>query len=252
MREGVRTGGRSSRKLSTKFNRCVKSVGKTVKARPKSTKESAAIAICTKSVLQTRGLTMKRYRKGRLVTQRKRLQSRRGGNDAFAGTNPMLQARMGPAAAKDAEKAARELYQTMLGVRDKKNTEYANKKYGSEDALRHPDEIELKLTFDKNRAGAAVEYLTEMLATFKKENPGLKAEAAAVAKEGLAALSRGATSVARSFFSKKTGSGKTEDTIYLLKELAKYGQANTTLEELNTALEYIERAAPASWLEASP
>ena len=67
---GVKAG-RKSRKLGNKFNRCVKSVRQTVRARPKSTKESAAIAICTKSVLQTRGRTMKRYRKGRLVTQKK-------------------------------------------------------------------------------------------------------------------------------------------------------------------------------------
>lgn len=51
------------------FDRCVKSVRKTVKARKGSTKESAAIAICTKSVLQTRGRTLKRYRKGHLKTQ---------------------------------------------------------------------------------------------------------------------------------------------------------------------------------------
>jgi hypothetical protein len=63
--------GRKSRKIGDKFNRCVKSVRQTVRARPKSTKESAAIAICTKSVLQTRGLTMKRYKKKRLITQKK-------------------------------------------------------------------------------------------------------------------------------------------------------------------------------------
>jgi hypothetical protein len=57
-------------KVSTKFDRCVKSVRKTVKARKGSTKESAAIAICTKSVLQTRGRTLKRYRKGVLRTQK--------------------------------------------------------------------------------------------------------------------------------------------------------------------------------------
>lgn len=67
---------RKSRKLGNKFNRCVKSVRSTVRARKGSTKESAAIAICTKSVLHTRGKTMKRYRKGRLVTQKKF----RGGN----------------------------------------------------------------------------------------------------------------------------------------------------------------------------
>jgi hypothetical protein len=65
-------GGRKSRKLGRKFSRCVKSVRKTIKARKGSSKESAAIAICTKSVLQTRGRTMKRYRKGRLTTQKKR------------------------------------------------------------------------------------------------------------------------------------------------------------------------------------
>jgi hypothetical protein len=66
------TGGRrKSRKLGNMFNRCVKSVRSTVRARKGSTKESAAIAICTKSVLQTRGRTMKRYRKGRLITQKK-------------------------------------------------------------------------------------------------------------------------------------------------------------------------------------
>jgi len=67
---GLFSGGRrKSRKLGNTFNRCVKSVRSTVKARNGSTKEAAAIAICTKSVLQTRGKTMKRYRKGRLVTQ---------------------------------------------------------------------------------------------------------------------------------------------------------------------------------------
>jgi hypothetical protein len=64
-------GGRS-RRLGTRFNRCVKSVRSTVKARKGSTKEGAAIAICTTSVLYPRGRTMKRYRKGRLVTQRRR------------------------------------------------------------------------------------------------------------------------------------------------------------------------------------
>ncbi len=60
----------STRPYRNKFDTCVKSVRKTVKARRGSTKESAAIAICTKSVLQTRGRTMKRYRKGKLTTQK--------------------------------------------------------------------------------------------------------------------------------------------------------------------------------------
>jgi hypothetical protein len=57
---------------TTKFNRCVKSVRRTVKSRRGSNKESAAIAICTKTILHPRGRTIKRYRKGRLTTQRKR------------------------------------------------------------------------------------------------------------------------------------------------------------------------------------
>lgn len=63
-------GGRTTR-LSSKFNRCVKSVKRTVRARKGSNKESAAIAICTKSVLQTRGRTMKSYSRKRLSTQKK-------------------------------------------------------------------------------------------------------------------------------------------------------------------------------------
>lgn len=56
-------------RLSSKFNRCVKSVKKTVRARKGSNKESAAIGICTKSVLQTRGRTLKSYSRKRLITQ---------------------------------------------------------------------------------------------------------------------------------------------------------------------------------------
>jgi hypothetical protein len=67
---GPRRGGSS---VSSKFDRCIKSVRKTVKARKGSNKESAAIGICTKSVLQTRGRTLKRYRKGRLTTQKLRV-----------------------------------------------------------------------------------------------------------------------------------------------------------------------------------
>ena len=58
-------------RISSKFNRCIKSVRKTVKPRKRSTKESAAIAICTTSVLHPRGRTLRRYRRGRLVTQKK-------------------------------------------------------------------------------------------------------------------------------------------------------------------------------------
>ena len=49
-----------------KFERCVKKV-------KKSMGESAAIAICTQSVLWKRGLTLKKYKKGRLITQKRKL-----------------------------------------------------------------------------------------------------------------------------------------------------------------------------------
>ena len=67
---------KGGRKITArKFCRCIKQVKKTVKARKGSNKESAAIAICTKSVLQTRGRTLKRVRcRGvpRLETQKKK------------------------------------------------------------------------------------------------------------------------------------------------------------------------------------
>jgi hypothetical protein len=64
-------GGR--RKSQTKkFGSCVKAVRKTVKARKGSNPESAAIAICTTTLLHPRGRTIKRYRKGRLLTQKRK------------------------------------------------------------------------------------------------------------------------------------------------------------------------------------
>jgi 5'-deoxynucleotidase YfbR-like HD superfamily hydrolase len=64
--------GGKRRTQSAKFGACVKAVRKTVKARKGSNPESAAIAICTKSMLFPRGRTIKRYRKGRLLTQKRR------------------------------------------------------------------------------------------------------------------------------------------------------------------------------------
>jgi len=69
--------------LTKNFCHCVRKVRQTIKLRTKprtrQAKESAAIAICTKSVLQTRGLTMRKVRCGpsgskkqRLFTQKKR------------------------------------------------------------------------------------------------------------------------------------------------------------------------------------
>ncbi len=61
----------SGRAYRKKFDRCVKAVRKTVKTRKGSSKESAAIAICTKSVLHTRGRTIRKYKKGKLYTQKR-------------------------------------------------------------------------------------------------------------------------------------------------------------------------------------
>lgn len=67
---------RGGRRLSQtrKFCKCIKDVRKTVKARPGSSKEKGAIAICVKSVLQKKGRTLKKFkcgRKARVLTQRR-------------------------------------------------------------------------------------------------------------------------------------------------------------------------------------
>lgn len=62
-------GGMST---TSKFNRCVKSVKKTIRPRKGSTAESGAIAVCTKSILHPRGRTIKHYTRSRLQTQRRR------------------------------------------------------------------------------------------------------------------------------------------------------------------------------------
>ena len=68
-------------KLADRFCGCIKAVRKTVKVRPgnakgTSGKEQAAIAICVKSVLQSKGRTLKKFKcrktkktKAKLVTQ---------------------------------------------------------------------------------------------------------------------------------------------------------------------------------------
>jgi hypothetical protein len=65
--------GGKRRSQTAKFNTCVKAVRKTVKARKGSSPESAAIAICTKTLLHPRGRTLRRYTKGRLTTQKRRV-----------------------------------------------------------------------------------------------------------------------------------------------------------------------------------
>ena len=49
-------------KLAKTFCRCIKKVRKTVKVRKGSSSEQAAIAICVKSVLRTRGKTLRKFR----------------------------------------------------------------------------------------------------------------------------------------------------------------------------------------------
>lgn len=51
--------------ISKRFCNCIKKVRKTVRARDNKTKESSAIAICVKSVLQTRRKTLHSFRCGR-------------------------------------------------------------------------------------------------------------------------------------------------------------------------------------------
>jgi hypothetical protein len=56
-----------SKSLGKELCRCIKKVRKTVKVRPGQNKtlkgkEKAAIGICVKSVLQTRGKTLKRFK----------------------------------------------------------------------------------------------------------------------------------------------------------------------------------------------
>lgn len=55
--------------LAKDFCRCIKKVRKTVRLRPgqaktAAAKEAAAIGICVRSVLQTRGKTLKKFRCG--------------------------------------------------------------------------------------------------------------------------------------------------------------------------------------------
>ena len=65
-------------KLASDFCRCIKKVRKTIKLRPgvkntSAAREAAAIGVCVKSVLQTRGKTLKRFRCGKklqLTTQK--------------------------------------------------------------------------------------------------------------------------------------------------------------------------------------
>jgi hypothetical protein len=64
-------------KLLKKLCSCIKQVRKTIKLRPRlkqiKGKESAAIGICVKSVLQTRGRTLKKFSCKKKILQTKLL-----------------------------------------------------------------------------------------------------------------------------------------------------------------------------------
>ena len=53
-------------KLALKLCRCIKKVRKTLKIK-KSERERAAIGICVKSVLHTKGKTLKKFRCGKKI-----------------------------------------------------------------------------------------------------------------------------------------------------------------------------------------
>jgi hypothetical protein len=61
----------ASKKTTKTFCNCIKKVRRYIKP-IKGSKESAAIAICVKSVLQTRGKTLRRFkcRNGKLFTRK--------------------------------------------------------------------------------------------------------------------------------------------------------------------------------------
>ena len=58
----IKRGQQTRMKQAQKLCRCIKGVRKTVKARGTKGKEQAAIAICVKSVLQSRGRTLKKFK----------------------------------------------------------------------------------------------------------------------------------------------------------------------------------------------
>jgi hypothetical protein len=57
-------GGYTRKNLSKKFCRCIEQVRSYIKPR-KGSKVSSAIAICVKSVLQSRGRTLKKFKCGK-------------------------------------------------------------------------------------------------------------------------------------------------------------------------------------------
>ena len=80
-------------KLAADFCRCIKKVRKTIKLRPgvKNTpaaKEAAAIGVCVKSVLQTKGRTLKRFRCGKKMSLSTQKPLKGGDYMAYQSTDP--------------------------------------------------------------------------------------------------------------------------------------------------------------------
>jgi hypothetical protein len=83
--------------LAADFCRCIKKVRKTIKLRSgvKKTarlqadaKESAAIGVCVKAVLQTRGKTLKRFRCGKKAMLKTQKPLRGGAGAPYESTDP--------------------------------------------------------------------------------------------------------------------------------------------------------------------
>lgn len=181
----------ASRKLRSTFNRCVKSVRKTVRARKGSNKESAAIGICTKSVLQSRGKTMKRYRRGRLTTQAKF----RGGED-----EPL------PHLTPEQNTEALALLEASELLRD---IDYRQNKDWNDDHMRKQT-----LLYDQSKAARVRDYLVPIIEAQKASNPGLTSRAKDAASNAFGSVTG---------FFKKSGGGESERAIVMLNALADTG-----------------------------
>lgn len=79
--------------MAADFCRCIKKVRKTIKLRPgvkntSSNREAAAIGVCVKSVLQTRGKTLKRFRCGKKMSLTTQKPLKGGDYASYQSTDP--------------------------------------------------------------------------------------------------------------------------------------------------------------------
>lgn len=84
-----------SSNLSAEFCRCIQRVRKTIKLRSgvkktSAAKEAAAIGVCVKSVLQTKGRTLKKFRCGKKMTLKTQKPLKGGalGGAPYGSTDP--------------------------------------------------------------------------------------------------------------------------------------------------------------------